>query len=150
MFALWFSLFYFIGVSIGNISLLTSVPAISLLEIVTSPLLFFIAVGIVGILFPFYNIHLALLRIKTRELRKISEESEQLLQQLDEVLTKKPKRESNDQTINIMAHLFSLQIKERNTKAAQEWPIDISFISKLVVLGLLPIITKVLAALILS
>ena len=108
--------FTFNGVSIGNIPIFTNVQAISFLEIVTSPLLFFIAVGIVGILFPFYNIHMALLKMKDRELRKISEESEQLLQQLDEVLTKAPKRESNNQTINIMAHLFSLQIKERNTK----------------------------------
>jgi len=150
MFALWFSLFYFIGVSIGNIPVFTNVPAISFPEIITSPLLFFIAIGIVGILFPFYNIHMALLRMKKRELRKISEESEQLLQQLDEVLTKKPRREYSDQTTDIMAHLFSLQIKERNTKAAQEWPIDISFISKLIVLGLIPIISKVLASLIIS
>jgi hypothetical protein len=150
MFALWFSLFYFIGVSIGSIPVFTNVPAMSLLEIVTSPLLFFIAVGIVGILFPFYNIHMALLKMKKRELRKISEESEQLLQQLDEVLTKKPERESNDQTINIMAHLFSLQIKERNIQAAQEWPIDISFISKLIVLGLIPVISRIVAMLILS
>ena len=86
--------------------------------------------------------------MKMRELLKISEESEQLLKQLDEVL-KKPKLESNDQTINIMARLFSLQIKERNTKAAQEWPIDISFVSKLIVMGLLPIISKVLVTIIL-
>lgn len=150
MFALWFSLFYFIGISIGNISIITNVFAISFLEMLTSPLLFFIAVGIVGILFPFYNIHLALLRLKKRELRDISEESELLLQQLDEVLAKKPSRESSAQTISIMAHLFSLQMRERNTQAAQEWPIDVSFVSKLIVLGLIPIISRVVASLILS
>jgi len=146
MFALWFSLFYFLGVSIGNISFLASASALSLTEIAVSPYLLFIAIGIVGILFPFYNIHMALLKMKKQELSKISEESERLLQQLDEALAK----QVSDQTITIMARLFSLQIKERHVKAAQEWPIDMSFLSKLMVLGLIPIISRILAILIIS
>jgi hypothetical protein len=146
MFALWFSLFYFLGVSIGNISFLASASALSLTEIAVSPYLLFIAIGIVGILFPFYNIHMALLKMKKQELSKISEESERLLQQLDEALAK----QVSDQTITIMARLFSLQIKERHVKAAQEWPIDMSFLSKLMVLGLIPIISRIMAILIIS
>jgi hypothetical protein len=150
MFALWFSLFYFLGVSIGNIPFLASAPALSLLEIVVSPYLFFIAIGIVGILFPFHNIHMALLKMKKQELSKISEESEQLLQQLDEILAKQPSRQFSEQTIAIMARLFSLQIKESHVKAAQEWPINISFLSKLMILGLIPIISRIVAMLIIS
>ncbi|MCK4669125.1 hypothetical protein KAT21_03275 [Candidatus Bathyarchaeota archaeon] len=150
MFALWFSLFYFLGVSIGNISFLVSTPTLSLPEIVVSPYLFFVAIGIVGILFPFYNIHVALLKMKKQELSKISEESERLLQQLDEVLIKQPAKQASDHTITIMARLFSLQIKERNIKAAQEWPIDISFLSKLMIMGLIPIISRIAAMLIIS
>ena len=150
MLALSFSLFYFIGVSIGNIPFLSSAPALSIIEIVVSPYLFFIAIGVVGILFPFYNIHMALLKMKKQELSKISEESEQLLQQLDEILAKQPTKQSSHQTIAIMARLFSLQIKERHVKAAQEWPIDISFLSKLMVLGLIPVISRVVAMLIIS
>ena len=150
MFALWFSLFYFLGVSIGNIPFLASAPALSLLEIVVSPYLFFIAIGIVGILFPFHNIHMALLKMKKQELSKISEESEQLLQQLDEVLAKQPTRQFSEQTIAIMARLFSLQIKESHVKAAQEWPIDISFLSKLMVLGLIPIVSRIVVMSIIS
>lgn len=146
MFALWFSMFYFLGVSIGNISFLASASALSLTEIVVSPYLLFIAIGVVGILFPFYNIHMALLKMKKQELSKISEESERLLQQLDEALAK----QVSDQTITVMARLFSLQIKERHVKAAQEWPIDMSFLSKLMVLGLIPIISRIIAILIIS
>ena len=142
MLALWFSLFYFLAVSIGGVPFLVGAPALSLLEIVVSPYLVFIVIGIIGILFPFYNIHKALLRLKKQELSKISEKSEQLLRQLDEVLAKQPTRQISDQTVTIMARLFSLQFKERHIKAAQEWPIDISFLSKLIGLGLIPIISR--------
>lgn len=81
--------------------------------------------------------------MKKQELSKISEESEKLLQQLDEILAKQPAKQASDQTLTIMARLFSLQIKEKHVKAAQEWPIDISFLSKLVVLGLIPIISRI-------
>jgi hypothetical protein len=141
--ALQFSLFYFLAVSIGNITFLAGTPALSLLQIVVSPYLFFIAIGIVGILFPFYNIHRTLLKLKKQELLKIKGESEQLLRQLDEVLEKQPTRHISDQTITIMAHLFSLHFKERSIKAAQEWPIDISFLSKLIGLVLIPIISRI-------
>ncbi len=145
MLALWFSLFYFLAIAIGIVTLSAVVPAFSLLEIVISPLVFFVAIGIIGILFPFYNIHKALFKLKKQELLRIEEESEKLLQQLDEVLAKQPTRQISDQTITIMARLFSLQVKERHVKAAQEWPIDISFLSKLVVLVLIPIIARIAA-----
>ena len=73
------------------------------------------------------------------------EESEQLLQQLDEILTKHSTRQFSDQTIAVMARLFSLHIKEKHVKVAQEWPIDIGFLSKLIVLGLIPIISRIMA-----
>jgi len=145
MLALWFSLIYFVGVSIGNITFLASAPALSLLEIIVSPYLFFTAIGVVGIFLPFYNIHAALLKLKTQELSRIERESEQLLQQLDEVLSKQTTRQVTSQTTAIMARLFSLQIKERHVKAAQEWPVDIGFVSRLIGLGLIPIIGRIVA-----
>jgi len=145
MLALWFSLIFFVGVSIGNITFLASAPALSLLEIIVSPYLFFTAIGVVGIFLPFYNIHAALLKLKTQELSRIERESEQLLQQLDEVLSKQTTRQVTSQTTAIMARLFSLQIKERHVKAAQEWPVDIGFVSRLIGLGLIPIIGRIVA-----
>ncbi len=60
-------------------------------------------------------------------------------------LAKQPTRQISDQTITIMARLFSLQIKERHVKAAKEWPIDIGFLTKLIAVGLIPIIARVAA-----
>ena len=148
---LWFSLFYFVGVSIGNITYFTNAQALSLTEILISPYLFFIAIGIVGILFPFYNIHMALLKMKKRELSKISEESQQLLKQLDDALNKQVTRQDIDKKIAIMHYrLFSLQVQEKQVMAAQEWPIDLSFLSKLLVLVLIPIISRIVAMLVIS
>jgi hypothetical protein len=151
MLALWFSLFYFVGVSIGNITYFTSAQAFSLTEVLISPYLFFIAIGVVGIIFPFYNIHMALLKMKQRELSKISEESQQLLKQLDDALGKQATRQEIDKEIVIMHYrLFSLQVQEKHVMAAQEWPIDLSFLSKLLVLVFIPIISRIVAMLIIS
>ncbi len=151
MLALWFSLFYFVGVSIGNITYFTSAQTLSLTEILVSPHLFFIAIGIVGILFPFYNIHMALLKMKKQELSKISEESQQLLKKLDEALNKQSTSQDVDKEIAVMHYrLFSLQVKEKHVRAAQEWPIDLSFFSKLMILVLIPIISRIVATLIIS
>ena len=150
MFALWFCLFYFLGVSIGNISFLTNIQALTLFEIVISQYLLFVVIGIAGILFPFYNIHLTLLKMKTEELTKISKESEHLLQTLDEALTKQVSDQARAQTLFITARLFSLQLKEKRVKMAQEWPIDLSFLSKLIVLGLIPVLSRIIAMLLIS
>jgi hypothetical protein len=149
--ALWFSLFYFIGVSIGNLTFFTSAQALSLTEILISPYLFFITIGVFGILFPFYNIHITLLKMKKQELSKISEESQQLLKQLDEALAKQSLNQNIDPNISIIHYrLFGLQLKERHVMAAQEWPIDLSFLSKLIVLGLIPILSRIVAVLLIS
>ena len=149
--ALWFSLFYFIGVTISNFAFFTSAQVLSLTEILLSPYIFFIAIGVFGVLFPFYNIHVILLRMKKHELLKILVESQQLLKELDETLTKQSTKQNIDPNISIMHfRLFSLQVKEKHVKAAQEWPIDLSFLSKLLAMVLIPIASKVVVMLILS
>lgn len=149
--ALWFSLFYFIGVSIGNVSYFVGTESFSIVEIFLSPYLFFILVGVVGILLPFYNIHLVLFKMKQQELTRIFEESERLVQQLDEALKKQKSSQQIDKRIETLHYrLFNLQIKEKHAKAAKEWPIDIDFVSKLLVLVLIPIISRILIIMILS
>jgi len=54
MLALWFSLFYFLAISIGIVIPLARQPAMSLLNIFFSPLLAFIAIGVVVVVSPFY------------------------------------------------------------------------------------------------
>jgi len=141
MLALWFSLFYFLAVSIGIVMSLAHQPAVSLLDIFFSPLLVFIVIGVIIVLSPFYNIHKALLLLKKRELLKIEEEFEQLQLQLDGALAQ-PVSQSSDQITAIMGRISSLQIRERRIKLAQEWPIDISFLSKLLGLVLVPAIIR--------
>lgn len=148
--ALWFSLFYFIGVSIGNITYFVNARIFSLTEIFISPYIFFIVFGVGGILFPFHNIHTALVKMKKQEISKISEESKMLLQQLDEALNKLTTSQHDKKIAMIHYRLFSLQIKEKQARAAKEWPIDMSFVSKLLVLILIPIISRILAMLIIS
>ncbi|MEJ2240600.1 MAG: hypothetical protein P8Y18_00425 [Candidatus Bathyarchaeota archaeon] len=146
MFALWFGLFYFIGVLIANLSFFTNIQTLSLYQIIVSPYLVFVVIGVVGILFPFFNIHNTLLKIKNKELDNISKETESLLKVLNEATGKK----DANQTISVFATLFSLQIQEKKVKNAQEWPIDVSFISKLIVIGFIPILSRILAALLIS
>lgn len=146
MFALWFGLFYFIGVTIGNISFLTNVHTLSLYELVISQYLVFVIVGIIGILFPFFNIHNTLLKMKKEELARISIESDKLLQTLEDSIEKK----DNEQTLSVFASLFSIQLKEKKVKNAQEWPIDISFLSKLIAICLIPIMSRIIASMIIS
>jgi len=149
--ALWFSLFYFIGVSIGNMSYFVGAESFSIVEIFLSPYFFFIVVGVVGILLPFYNIHLVLLKMKKQELARIFEESERLVQQLDEALKKQNSSQRIDNRIETLHYrLFNLQIKEKHAKAAREWPIDIDFVSKLLVLVFIPIISRILVMLFIS
>jgi hypothetical protein len=149
--ALWFSMFYFIGISISNFPFFTSGQAFSITEILLSPYLFFIAIGVFGVLFPFYNIHLTLLRLKKEEIVKISKESQELLVQIDRKLADQPNLQRIDPSVSIMHHrLFNLQVKEKYVKAAQEWPIDMSFLSKLLVLVLIPIMSRITFMLIFS
>jgi hypothetical protein len=116
-----------------------------------SPYLFFIVLGVVGILLPFYNIHTVLFRMKQQELARIFEESETLVKQLDEALKNQKESQQVDSRIEILHYrLFTLQVKEKHAKAAKEWPIDVSFVSKLMVLVLIPIISRILAMLLIS
>jgi hypothetical protein len=149
--ALWFALFYFVGVSIGNIDYLAGAHDFSVGELFLSPYLFFIILGAAGILLPFYNIHIVLLKMKRQESSRILKESERLVQQLDEALRQQEANQQIDRRIELIHYrLHSLQIKEKFVKIAREWPIDVSFVSKLMVLVLIPIITRIVAMLVIS
>ncbi len=71
------------------------------------------------------------------ELQKIETDFGILQMQFDESLI----NSSSEPTI-LMGKFFSLQIRERKVRLAQEWPIDITFISKLFALILVPVIVR--------
>lgn len=139
--ALWFSLFYFIALSIGGGFAIIGSPALAVLDIIISPFSLFIMIGIISILFPFYNIHRTLLRLKKQQLREIEQEFQLLRQRLDTVVEDKT-HESDEGVIKIIAYLLSLQIKEKGVHSAPEWPIDIGFLSKLLTVVLIPAIVR--------
>lgn len=141
---LYFSSFYFLTISIGIIIDLAGSPAMSLTEIILSPAVAFIAIGVISVLFPFYNIHRTLLGLKNQELQRIEGEFERLRRQLDEVLEKQLDQQFSNRTIAIMGRIFSLQMKERSVNAAPEWSIDISFLSRFLGLVFMPAIIRIL------
>jgi hypothetical protein len=70
---------------------------------------------------------------------------------LDEALKQQEANQQIDKRIELIHYrLHSLQMREKYVKMAREWPIDVSFVSKLMVLVLIPIITRIVAMLIIS
>ena len=89
--------------------------------------------------------------MKKEELSKISEESKKLLELIDQKLANRSDLQNIDPSISMLhTRLFSLQVKERYVRAAQEWPIDMNFLSKLLVLVFIPIISRIVFMLIFS
>lgn len=141
--ALEFAVFYFLAIALGLIVPLSSTPIVSLRDVILSPLLFYIVIGALGILLPFYNIHRTLVSLKRRELLKIEEEFELMQKQLIDV-QKEPAQKISGESLMLLHRLFSLQIRERRARAAKEWPIDIGFVSKLLGLILAPAAARIL------
>ena len=160
---LQFAAIYFLAVSFGVVFPLSQ-PIHSLTDVIMSPILPFTAVGLVGVLLPFYNIHRTLLSLKKKELSEIQSEFEHLETTLDGILTKTDDQLSDQSTGARARHIvslersletlittgaitlriFNLQLRERRIRAVQEWPIDIGFISKLLGLGLTPVAAKII------
>jgi hypothetical protein len=139
-----FALFYFIAISIVIIS--TSQPLsspISVTEIVFSPNFLYVSVGVIGILFPFYSIHIALLKLKRIEFDKLKKESDTIIEQMDQIIIDNKGKKKSEEIIDKLARLFSLQAKEKQVKDAQEWPIDTSFLSRFSGVVLIPIVARI-------
>lgn len=98
--------------------------------------------GVMAFLLPFYNIHRALVKLKKRELQKIEEESNNLMEELTETLAKHPTGDSKDYAMLIRLNV--LQIRERLVTEADEWPIDMTVLSLLSAIVLTPILTQVI------
>ena len=139
--ALWFSLVYFISVSLG-IVLPLSVMQITAFDAVMYPLITFIIIGVASIMLPFYNIHNALVSLKRKELKRIEDEFKMLQANFEEA-NFGTSNQLTDKSIQLMRIFFSLQLRERQVRLAQEWPIDITFLSKLFLLVLIPVIVRI-------
>jgi hypothetical protein len=139
--ALWCSVFYFIALTIGLVIPASQNPSIFLGNLFY-PLAAFILLGALGILLPFYNIHNALLSIKRRELNSIEAEFRTLQEEFG--VSQGTSDQNTGDTIPLMLRFFTLQLRERQVRLAQEWPIDVSFVSKLLLLVLIPVIVRII------
>jgi len=142
-----FAIFYFLALVIGVIIPLSIAPVVSVVDVVTSPVLVYIVIGVLGALLPFYNIHRTLVALKRQELLRIDEEFDEVEKELSGVLGQ-PVGELSGQSVVLMNRLFSLQIKERRVRAAKEWPFDVRFISRLLGLVGASIMVRIFAEII--
>jgi hypothetical protein len=140
---LLFAIFYFIAMTITMVVPLLTESINMLYELLFSPMILFIVLGAAGTLLPFYNIHNTLVSIKRRLLRSLDSEFERWQRELDVALLN-PEGISSEQTMLIMSNLFRLEMRERRTLLAPEWPFDINFVSKLLAVILIPAIVRII------
>jgi hypothetical protein len=110
-------------------------------------LIFFVILGVVAFLLPFYNVHRVLVKLKKRELLEIEGESNRLMQDLAETASKNHVLRSEERMTQIMNSLVSLQvlqIREKRAKEADEWPIDTTVLSILAGIVLVPILSQII------
>jgi len=140
--ALLFSLFYFLALSLGMVIPLASNPSRFIWDLLMSPAMVLILLGVLVVMLPFYNIHSTLLTLKRRELENISADFVILEKQFNQSDTN-PLEANSAKTNILMMQFFSLQIRERKVRLAQEWPIDITFVSRLLILVLVPVVVRI-------
>jgi hypothetical protein len=113
-------------------------------------LVFFVTMGVLAFLLPFYNVHRVLMKLKERELLEIEGEHNRLMQDLAQTASKNHalhSEESMTQIINsqrVLVSLQVLQIRERRAKEADEWPIDTKILSILAGIVLVPILSQII------
>jgi len=143
MLTLWFSFFYFLAISIGlAVNIIVSSP-VQPFDFLFSPLMFFVLLGLILFLLPFYNIHRTLLGIKKNELLKIESDYQRLLTDFECILKTVEKPVTSSNMIEAMASFMYLQMKEKTVKASPVWPIDVSFITKLLSMILIPATVRI-------
>ncbi len=150
--SLVFSPFYFVGLSISLFLPPPGVRTVEPIQISVAAYSFFALVGVIGILLPFDNIHKVLVGLKREELRKMGEDERLLLQELDNALQEtqdSATTERKTRIVAITARLVGLQARERGLRG-KDWPIDISFLSKLAGMGLIPLILELVRRVFLS
>lgn len=107
---------------------------------------FMILIGVLDFLMPFYSIHRTLVKLKQRELQEIEEDTNLLMQKLNEALKRDATIASKDSTtliVSLNVRLNILQIRERKANEVDEWPIDPNVLSMLIMIVLIPILTQI-------
>ncbi len=90
---------------------------------------FVILLGVLAFLVPFYNIHLVLVGMKRDELSNIDKQTNELITELNNAATGIATQDTKDRIATIMARLLATRIKGETVKEAQEWPVELGFLS---------------------
>jgi ABC-type multidrug transport system fused ATPase/permease subunit len=108
-------------------------------------LIFFVMLGVLAFLLPFYNVHRVLVKLKKQELLEIEEEHDRIIRDLTgEKSTQVPDTEMHMIYLKGIVSLEALHIRERRAKEADEWPIDTTILSIMVGIVLVPIISQII------
>jgi hypothetical protein len=112
-------------------------------------LIFLATMGVLAFLLPFYHVHRVLLKLKKQELHEIEEEHDRIIQDLTGTKsTQAPDTEVHMIYLKGIVSLEALHIRERRAKEADVWPIDITILSAVAGLVLIPILVNIITNLI--
>jgi hypothetical protein len=109
-----------------------------------SSLIFFVFMGVLAFLLPFYQVHRVLVKLKKQELHEIRQEHDRIINELSTKSTQSSDREA----INDIINLEVLHVRERRAKDADDWPIDTTILSAVAGLVLIPILVNIITNLV--
>jgi hypothetical protein len=108
-------------------------------------LIFLVLMGVLAFLLPFYHIHRVLVKLKKQELDEIEDEHDRIIQGLTSTTSMQvPDTEAHMMYLKGIFRLEALHKRERRAKDADEWPIDITIISAMAGLVLIPILVNII------
>jgi hypothetical protein len=104
-------------------------------------LIFLVFMGVLAFLLPFYHVHRVLVKLKKQELDEIEEEHDRIIQGLTGTGST---QFSDREAINSIISLEVLHLRERRAKDADDWPIDMTILSAMAGLVLIPILINMI------
>jgi len=108
-------------------------------------LVFFVIMGVLAFLLPFYNVHRVLVKMKKQELQEIEEEHDRIIRDLTGTRsTQAPDAEMHMTYLKGIVSLEALHSRERRAKEADEWPIDTTILSIMAGIILVPLISQII------
>jgi hypothetical protein len=112
-------------------------------------LIFYIILGVLAFLLPFYHIHRVLMKLKKQELLEIEKEHDKLVQDLAKTSSTNQASDTEEHMmLSKMVSLQILEIRERRAKEADVWPIDMTILSAVAGLVIIPILVNIITNLI--
>jgi hypothetical protein len=110
-------------------------------------LIFLVIMGVLAFLLPFYHVHRVLMKLKKQELLEIEEEHDRIIQDLTGKTSTHQASDTEAHMMYLIHSIISLEvlhIRERRAKDADDWPIDMTILSAVAGLVLIPILVNII------